>query len=60
MANLHKIGLNEGVTFHLAPKFPGKGRAMSLTPLPPFPTGKCTSGAYFLPYWKQMVPYLLS
>ena len=35
---------------------------MSLTPLPPspFPQGKCTSGAYFLPYRPWMVPYFLS
>ena len=35
---------------------------MSLTPLPPFSPspGKCASGAYFLPYWPWMVPFLLS
>ena len=33
---------------------------MPLTPLPPPPSPRnCASGAYFLPYWPKLVPYLL-
>ena len=50
MASLCKIGLKMNyVPKNLAP--PSEGPSSLYYSFNPPPPGKCTSGAYFLPYW---------